>query len=112
MILWHVVRPHAEDDIDAQVDYYEQQAGIEVASRFLLSLKEGIAFLYKTPFAGAPLLSRSGRLRELRSWPVPDFEDTRIYYILPEDQSIRIIRVLHGKRNVKRILVKEDLNTL
>ena len=41
-----------------------------------------------------------------RSWPVAGFEAIRIYYLLDED-AIRVIRILHGKRDVKRILERE-----
>jgi plasmid stabilization system protein ParE len=34
------------------------------------------------------------------------FEAIRIYYLLDED-TIRVIRILHGKRDVKRILERE-----
>ena len=43
------------------------------------------------------------RLRDLRSWPLVGFEAIRIYYPLEED-AIHIIRILHGKPDVKRIL--------
>jgi len=34
---------------------------------------------------------------------VTGFEAIRIYYLLDED-TLRVIRILHGKRDVKRIL--------
>ena len=39
-------------------------------------------------------------------WPVAGFEAIRIYYLLDKD-TIRVIRILHGKRDVKRILERE-----
>lgn len=41
------------------------------------------------------------------SWPVPGFEDIRVYYLAQQD-VVRIVRVLHGKRDLKRILRRED----
>jgi plasmid stabilization system protein ParE len=46
------------------------------------------------------------QLQSLRSWPVAGFEAIRIYYLLDND-AIRVIRVLHGKRDLKRILERE-----
>jgi len=44
-------------------------------------------------------ISAPGRLR--------DFEAIRIYYVVDED-TLRVIRILHGKRAVKRILEREQ----
>ena len=42
----------------------------------------------------------------LRSWPVKGFETIRIYYLkLPG--RLRVLRILHGKRDVRRILRRE-----
>jgi plasmid stabilization system protein ParE len=37
---------------------------------------------------------------------LPDLRRIRIYY-LPDNEAIRVIRVLHGKRDLKRILERE-----
>ena len=58
------------------------------------------------PFVGPRYASSSPQLENLRSWPVAGFEAIRIYYLLDED-AIHIIRILHGKRDVKRILERE-----
>ena len=42
----------------------------------------------------------------LRSWPVVGFEAIRIYYLLDEN-AMHIIRILHGKRDLKNILERE-----
>jgi toxin ParE1/3/4 len=39
----------------------------------------------------------------LRSWPIKGFEATRIYYI-EADGVLLVLRILHGKRNVRRVL--------
>jgi toxin ParE1/3/4 len=44
--------------------------------------------------------------QNLRVWPVAGFETLRIYY-LGLDDAIVIIRILHSKRNVRRILESE-----
>jgi hypothetical protein len=50
--------------------------------------------------------SNNPRIQNLRSWPVAGFEAIRIYYALEED-AMHIIRILHGKRDVRRILGNE-----
>ena len=43
----------------------------------------------------------------LRSWPVKGFEPIRIYYV-EVPGCLRVVRVLHGKRNVRRILRQRE----
>jgi hypothetical protein len=45
-------------------------------------------------------------LKPLREWPVKGFAEFLIFYLLQGD-TIRVIRVLHGSRDVNRILWKE-----
>ena len=46
-------------------------------------------------------------MKGLRSWPVKGFAVIRIYYLASEDE-VRVIRVLHGKRDVGRLLESSD----
>jgi plasmid stabilization system protein ParE len=77
----------------------------EVALRFLDSVEEAVRVISRNPAAGSP---RSfANLPGLRSWPVPWFEDIRVYYVHTAG-VLRIVRVLHGSRDLGRILKKED----
>jgi len=58
------------------------------------------------PEIGAPKQNKNPLLAGLRSWPVQDFEDIRIYYLLRED-VLPVVRVLHGKRDIAKILRTE-----
>lgn len=44
----------------------------------------------------------------LRSWHVRGFKEIRIFYLVSGDE-LRIVRVLHGKRDIERILSEEGL---
>ena len=74
-------------------------ASLDAVRRTVESLREH-------PFVGPRYASSSPQLENLRSWPVAGFEAIRIYYLLDED-AIHIIRILHGKRDVKRMLDRE-----
>jgi toxin ParE1/3/4 len=103
----HVIRPAARDDIIRQYRYYLVDESVpEVAVRFLEALEDAINALCRMPEIGALRPLRSQALRSLRSWPVRDFEDVRVYYLLQED-LLRVVRVLHGKRDVARILARD-----
>ena len=74
--------------------------------RFVEAVEASIAAICRMPEIGAPRQMRSTALRELRSWPVKDFEDIRIYYVA-DGHILRVVRVLHGKRDIRRILERE-----
>jgi len=104
----HIIRPAARDDILRQFRYYLiDQDKPEVANRFVEALERTIDIIMHTPNAGAPKHFSNESLVGLRSWPVEEFEDVRIYY-LAEENVLRVIRVLHGKRDIQRILEREQ----
>src|SRR5271157_1484550 len=97
----------ARDDVVRQFRYYLVTLNLaEVAVRFRDSVRRTVQALREHPLVGARYGSSNPQLRNLRSWPVAGFEAIRIYYLLDED-TLRIIRILHGKRDVKHILEGE-----
>ena len=58
------------------------------------------------PRAGPLYRLRNPQLQDLRSWPVTGFELIRICYRTDAD-TVRVIRILHGKQDVTRILEHE-----
>ena len=97
----------ASDDVVRQFRYYLVTLSVpEIAVRFRDAVRRTVESLREHPFVGPRHGSSSPQLQNLRSWPVAGFEAIRIYYLLDED-GIRVIRILHGKRDVKRILERE-----
>ena len=104
----HTIRPAARDDILRQFRYYlVNQDRPEVANRFVEAVDKTVEKILRTPNAGAPKQLFNPLLAGLRSWPVEDFEDIRVYYLTEKDE-VRIVRVLHGKRDIQRILEREE----
>jgi len=101
------IRPRARDDIIRQFRWYliEQEAP-EAANRFLEAVNESIDAIVRMPRMGAPKSVRNPPLRGLRAFPVTGFEEIRIFYLL-QGRTVRVLRVLHGKRDVNRILEGE-----
>ena len=58
------------------------------------------------PGMGAPKLLRNSALAGLRVWPVEGFEDMRILYLV-QGETLKVIRILHGKRDINRIMEGE-----
>jgi toxin ParE1/3/4 len=100
-------RQTASDDIVRQFRYYLVTAEApEIALRFREAVRRTIQSLSANPHVGPRYSSSNPRIQNLRSWPVAGFEAIRIYYALEED-AMHIIRILHGKRDVRRILQSE-----
>ncbi len=102
------VRSAAREDILRQYRYYliEKDAAL-AAERFLDAVEAAIDAVSRTPGMGAPKLLENPLLAGLRSWPVPGFTAVRIYYLHAKNQ-VRILRVLHGKRDVNSLLEDES----
>jgi toxin ParE1/3/4 len=97
-------RQTASDDSVRQLRYYLLTAEApEIALRFREAVRRTIQSLGQNPHLGPRCSSGNPRVQNLRSWPVAGFEAIRIYYTLDED-ALHIIRILHGKRDVRRIL--------
>ena len=90
-----------------QFAYLLEQAAPDAAQRFLDAVDRASARIQEMPGVGGPKDLPNSRLRGLRSWPVPGFEAVRIYYLETED-TIRVVRVLHGRRDVGRLLENEE----
>ena len=103
----HIIRAAAKRDIFRQIRYYLDQGAGDAAARFLECVTHSIKSLTKDPLIGAPKQSRAPSLSGLRSWPVKDFEDLRVYYLVKAG-TLCVVRVLHGKRDLRAILNTRD----
>ena len=74
--------------------------------RFKDAVRRTVESLRQHPLVGARYRLSAPPLHNLGSWPVAGFEAIRIYYLL-DSEAIHVIRVLHGKRDLKRILERE-----
>lgn len=100
-------REVSRDDVTRQFRYYLVKLDLpEAALRFKDAVRKTAAAISKQPYAAPPYHLRNPQLRNLRSWPVAGFEDIRLYFVV-ENETVRVIRILHGKRNVRGILEQE-----
>lgn len=100
-------REAAQDDLARQFRYYLVTLSLpEVAVRFKESAKKTAKAIREHPRAGPPYRLRNPELKNLRSWPVAGFDAIRFYFLVEED-VIRVIRILHGKRDVRKVLEGE-----
>jgi toxin ParE1/3/4 len=99
-----VVRPAARRDLILQVGYLIDEQAYRAAERFPVAVEEAFHQIQHQPGIGSPVRVENPKLQGLRSWPIPGFEDLRIYYVRRQPDVIRVLRVLHGKRHVLQIL--------
>ena len=78
----------------------------QVAQRFLDAVQSAIGDLCRVPNMGAPRLLKNTALAGSRSWPIRGFPSMHIYYLSGEN-ALRIVRVLHGKRDIAPLLEDE-----
>src|SRR5262245_39989285 len=107
MTRYATIKPRADQDVRDQLDYLVLEAGLAVAIRFLDHLTADIAGLLELPEKGRPAGFHGRRLVSLRRWPVSHFEHVSIFY-RPTDDGIEVVRLLHGARDIGRILRRDD----
>jgi toxin ParE1/3/4 len=99
------IRPAARRDIDRLADHIGQHHRA-AGRRFYDSVQQALQQLAPMPELGSPCELDSPRLAGLRVWSIRDFENYLIFY-LPQPDGIMVIRVLHGARDIERILESE-----
>ena len=104
----YVIRPKADQDLDDHAFYYATEASREIGHRFLVAVHETFTLLATQPQMGWHLKFRHPDVRELRVFRVSGFEKILILY-LPVENGIEVLRVIHGSRNVQRLLRSEGI---
>jgi toxin ParE1/3/4 len=91
--------PKARQDLDEAYAWYYVEAP-DVAERFLRAVVAASQLLSDNPFLGRP---RRFRIKGIRSWQVPGFRVYLIFY-RPTETALQIVRVLHGARDLRKLL--------
>lgn len=96
----YALTPLAKADI-FDIWAYIAENSESIADRVEQAIYEACAFLAQGPLCGhsRPDLTT----RSLRFWTLPRYPNYTIVY-RPETNPLQIIAVLHGKRNIRRIL--------
>jgi toxin ParE1/3/4 len=97
--------PRALADLREQRDYIAQDS-VTAAERFLSAAEEAFERLAEMPGTGVVRAVRNPRLGRIRQWPISGFERYLIFY-RETAAGIEVVRVLHGARDIRRILEGE-----
>jgi plasmid stabilization system protein ParE len=101
-------REAARDDVIRQYRYFLVTLDRPpLASGFKQQVRATIDLIRGRPLMAPRCLARRASLEGLRSWPVRGFPAIRIYFFVTD--RIEVVRILHGKQDVRRILERMDL---
>ncbi len=100
------VRPRAEADIDAALDHYLLEGGLDVAERFGGALGEALDRLARNPGIGSPRYADAAAILGLRAWSLR-WWPYLVFYVHGAD-AIDVVRVLHGARDIPVTLAEPD----
>jgi toxin ParE1/3/4 len=99
-------REAARRDLVQQWVWYAENAGVEVADRFLRAADTTLDLLSTQPSSGAVFSVRKAELNNMRRFPVSDgFEKILLFYF-PLQDGVDLIRVVHGSRDLEKLLAE------
>lgn len=100
------VRPAADADLDDHAAYLAREAGLDIARRFYDAAATTFEQIARMPGIGDRRPTANTRLEGLRVSRIQGFEKHLIFYP-PVPDGIEIVRVLHGARDLDRLLESE-----
>jgi toxin ParE1/3/4 len=100
------VAPRAQRDIDDAAAQVQDEAGVDVALRFLGAVESAFDLLARNPGVGSPRQATLLRLPGVRCWPLRPWPQL-IFYV-ERDRALNVIRVLHGARDIPAALAEPD----
>lgn len=100
------ITPAADRDLEEQAAYIGRDS-LEAAVRFTDAAKAALMRLAEMPRMGSVRETRNPNLKGLRTWRIPGFERHLVFYRIT-DEGIEVVRVLHGARDIPRILEEDS----
>jgi toxin ParE1/3/4 len=94
----------AKEDIRLQTVWYDEQAGSDIAERYVTAFMSTAHSLSRQPDLGRLCHFRSRKLATSAASPWKAFKKHLMFYRL-QDDTLFIFRVLHGVRDLPRRLV-------
>lgn len=101
-----VLRERARRDVEEAVAFYLEEAGPDVAGRFIASVERLLEEMATHPEAGSPRFAQELGLPGLRARLLGDFP--YIVFYLPTDALVDVWRVLHARRDIPEWMREPD----
>jgi toxin ParE1/3/4 len=97
----------AKKDINRIAEYLVEEAGLNTGERFSQAVERAFSEMAEMPGMGWNWRSLNTRLKGIRVWSVPGFNDYLIFY-RENKNELEIFRIHHGARD----LVSRDVNEI
>lgn len=94
----------AEADLTNQYRWYLDNAGVEVAERFLLAFDATVERLLKLPSTGRPRRFRTDELQGIRSMALGRGFGAHLVFYRTSARKLSVERVMHDARDLERRL--------
>ena len=98
-----IVRPAADRDLDEQADYIAADSSVDTALQFYESAYETFRLLSLHPRMGRMIRLSNPLFLNARVFPIKNFGRHLVSY-RPHHRGIEVLRVVHGSRDVDRLL--------
>lgn len=102
------LRPLADSNITRYFHYIAEDSP-DSAIRFVQAVHETFSAIAEWPLASPAHPLRNVLLKGLRKRPIKGFRNHDVFYLVPDDRSIRVIRILHAAMDHDSILEVDDL---
>ena len=100
------LRRVAADDVEAATDHYLDEAGTELAGRYIDAVERALRQIGRHPHSGSLRFSYELGIPELRAWPLGRFP--YLVFFVEREREIGVWRVLHTRRHVPATLADID----
>ena len=101
-----VVSRRAEIDLARQYRWYADNAGVNVAERYLVAFDASVSLLGSHPALGKACRFRSPELAGMRWWSVAAPFSAHLVFYRVMGAEVSVERVMHGARDLPRRLVE------
>jgi toxin ParE1/3/4 len=88
-------REAAKRDLVEHFVYLAENAGLDVAERFLDHARASFEELSRQPKMGAPVTLKHPDLAGMRKWRIKGFDNHLVFY-QPRQDGVSVVRVLHA----------------
>ncbi len=94
----------AEEDLERAIDYYRQEAGEDVALRFVDVAFHAFSLLVEHPEMGRHYdAALDPRLRKVRAWPLREFPYV-VFYVVSGDEDLDVLAVVEAHQDLPELL--------
>jgi toxin ParE1/3/4 len=97
-----LVHDKAREDVE-EIAAYIMRDSLEAALRFCDAAEAAFSFLSLMPGAGPRIEPEIANAPNLSFWPIKRFRNYLVIY-LPIESGVEIVRVIHGARDMHRVL--------